>query len=172
MLSHYADKVKRFHLILKEMYVIGVKRTFRTNCTTTDKRRVQPIFHFPFVSAASDGRPQPVVGDDVTVCKANDASRKTNTSHHPHGYVPANIPSYPTYTLPLFREKDGTKKLPGAQTPPQELTRLPMSKHLARQSATFCRFVYVTKWGFAMVDCLPPASTQSDIGECNPTFIL
>ena len=35
----------------------------------------------------------------------------------------------------------------------------------ARQSATFCRFVYVTKCGFATIDRLPPAPMRSDIGN-------
>ena len=40
---------------------------------------------------------------------------------------------------------------------------LPMSKYPARQSATFCRFVYVTKWGFAAFVRFSPAPTRSDI---------
>ena len=42
----------------------------------------------------------------------------------------------------------------------------------ARQSATFCRFACVTKWGYAVCDCFPPARERSDIGGCDPSFIL
>ena len=47
-----------------------------------------------------------------------------------------------------------------------------MSPSSARQSATFCRFVCLTKCGFAMVARSPLARVRSDIGGCNPTFIL
>ena len=87
-----------------------------------------------------------VVGEDIIL-------PQTNTSNHPHGYrVSANTPLYPSSTIPLFREKDGTKKClhciplrgnrrvlrtPVAQTPPLlppcgsswNITRLPMSNH-------------------------------------------
>ena len=52
------------------------------------------------------------------------------------------------------------------------ITRLTMSKYLARQSATFCRSVCVTKCGYADGDCFPPARERSDIGGVTRTFIL
>ena len=73
----------------------------------------------------------------------------------------------PKNTATVFRyaETGECLRTPGLQTPPQELTRLPMSNHPRGGLRHFCRFVCVTKWGFTSVDRLSPAQTLSDIGN-------
>ena len=71
----------------------------------------------------------------------------------------------------FFLKKDGTKKDIRASYAGPEAYPANDVHPSARQSATFCRFAYVTKCGYAAVIRMPPASTRSDIGICNPTFI-
>ena len=67
----------------------------------------------------------------------------------------------------FFAKKTEPKKCPGLKRRPR---RCPASavQPSSRRSATFCRFVTVTKEGHAMVDYLSPAPTQSDIGGVTP----
>ena len=49
--------------------------------------------------------------------------------------VPANTPLYPSSTIPLFREKDGTKKPPSGRSPPKALC--PPSDVLVTRAAVY-----------------------------------
>ena len=110
--------------------------------------------------------PPTAVGEDIIL-------PQTNVSHHPHGYRPCKHTSLPfVHYSAFFLKKDGTKKDFRASYAGPEAYPASDVHPSARQSATFCRFVYVTKWGFAAFVRFSPAPTRSDIGVCNSSFIL
>ena len=88
--------------------------------------------------------------------------------HNPHAatFLRTYLSKYRTL-FRFFAKKTEPKNRPGLSRRPR---RCPASavQFLARQSATFCRFVTVTKCGWTMVIRIPPAPTQSDIGDVIP----
>ncbi len=134
------------------------------NPAATEKHTVPPSVGADSISARTKhlASPPRLLLKHHPPVGASLCAHEKHVSHTPAATVPANNSLQISYTIPLFREKDGTKnaatvsryaetgeclRTPGLQTPPQALPRFPMSKLLPRQSPTFCRSVCFTKYG-------------------------
>ena len=113
-----------------------------------------------------------VVGDGYSISR-NEMRPPANQPPRTILTATTFVLTYPTKYRALFRffleKRRNQKRLQGLKYRPRSLPANDVQPS-ARQSATFCRFVCVTKYGYAVGDCFPPARERSDIGRFNPAF--